>query len=80
MEIYLPESLRSLGVTVVIVLQVSGHTGFRWSLARNLLYIKLLLNHPRVFQEKRLRDRKTESEESLQKRLNAAKNEIEFSK
>eukprot|EP00066_Takifugu_rubripes_P025226 XP_011614492.1 PREDICTED: guanylate kinase isoform X3 [Takifugu rubripes] len=30
--------------------------------------------------EKRLRDRKTESEESLQKRLNAAKNEIEFSK
>uniref|UniRef100_A0A1A7Z3D9 Guanylate kinase n=1 Tax=Iconisemion striatum TaxID=60296 RepID=A0A1A7Z3D9_9TELE len=30
--------------------------------------------------EKRLRDRKTESEESLQKRLNAAKVEIEFSK
>uniref|UniRef100_H3CSU4 Guanylate kinase n=2 Tax=Tetraodon nigroviridis TaxID=99883 RepID=H3CSU4_TETNG len=30
--------------------------------------------------EKRLRDRKTESEENLQKRLNAAKNEMEFSK
>ncbi|KAF7222361.1 guanylate kinase isoform X1 [Nothobranchius furzeri] len=30
--------------------------------------------------EKRLRDRKTESEESLQKRLNAAKVDIEFSK
>lgn len=32
------------------------------------------------FQEKRLRDRKTESEESLQKRLKAAKVDMEFSK
>lgn len=32
------------------------------------------------FQEKRLRDRKTESEESLQRRLNAAKVDMEFSK
>ena len=32
-----------------------------------------------VFQEKRLRDRKTESEESLQKRLHAARVEVEFS-
>lgn len=30
------EGLHFLGVTVVIVLQVSGHTGFRWSLVRNL--------------------------------------------
>lgn len=30
-------------------------------------------------QEKRLRDRKTESEENLQKRLNAAKVDMEFS-
>lgn len=33
-----------------------------------------------LFQEKRLRDRKTESEESLQKRLNAAKVDMDFSK
>lgn len=33
-----------------------------------------------LFQEKRLRDRKTESEESLQKRLHAAQVDMEFSK
>lgn len=33
-----------------------------------------------LFQEKRLRERKTESEENLQKRLHAAKVDMEFSK
>lgn len=72
------EGSHFLGVTVVFVLRVSGHTGFKWSLFESMH--ESITKSPVVFQEKRLRDRKTESEENLQKRLTAAKNEIEFSK
>lgn len=61
-----------LGVTLSLLwTQITAHTGFECS-----------LNHiwmPSVFfQEKRLRDRKTETEESLQKRLHAAQVDMEF--
>lgn len=71
------EGSRFLGVTVAIVLQVSGHTGFRWSLFGIILLS--ITKSSVVFQEKRLRDRKTESEEDLQKRLTAARKDMEFS-
>ena len=71
-------NVRSRGLVCVLDIEIEGVKQIRNTDLNPLL---VFINPPSIEElEKRLRGRKTETEESLQKRLNKAKVEIEYGK